>query len=79
MMTDALTTGAERLRKQLDVVFLTSYKYSDPAKAERDAIASDPGVKALVEYVQRCAGGDNMLGERKVNAVTTLKLWERGE
>ena len=78
-MTDTLTTGAERLAKgigqHLDRVVEIDADFSSNEQF-RQAIAADPGVKALVEYVQRqidCGGALVMEDAR-----AALKLWEHG-
>lgn len=66
-MSDPLTTGAERLEKRFNQIHLYAAD-----------IASDPGVKALVEHVQtedcECAPRVGYV----CNRCATLKLWEHG-
>ena len=70
-MSDALTTGSERLAGTMPVM----------AEAQRfavEAIAADPGVKALVEHATWCDmhGTDDETAKR---AFAALKLWRDGD
>ena len=70
-MSDALTTGAERLERAL----CREDDHEDETPMS-EFFATDPGVKALVEYVQRqidCGGALVMEDAR-----AALKLWEHG-
>ena len=69
-MSDALTTGAERLSKSL---------YLSRSELIAD-IAADPGVKALVEacqYVADPCDQDFLTANDK--AIAALKLWQHGK
>ncbi len=69
-MTDALTTGAERLAKS----FVSPPDGKNCISVKPwviDVVAADPGVKALVEFADTW----KHLG----TAAAALKLWEHGK
>jgi len=73
-MGDALTTGAERLAKS----FVSPPDGKNCISVKPwviDVVAADPGVKALVEYVQQAV----QKGYRPSKALATLKKWEHGD
>ena len=71
-MTDALTTGAERLAA---VIAVNDIEWVRPAVIED--IKHDPGIKALVEYVQNRIDSGGALAREDARAA--LKLWEDGD
>ena len=75
-MTDALTKGSERLAAALFVSIDCEGSWGG-GSIDSDDIASDPGIKALVELVQAIRAGSSaywgVAGER------ALKLWEDGD
>ena len=72
-MTDALRTGADRLAKDVVIRMMGGTPVDSRRIPIATLFAADPGVKALVEFVQAIAdAGFN------VPAQHALKLWERG-
>ena len=72
-MSDALTTGAERLAG----VLATDAIEIDETQG---VIASDPGLKALVEFAQKCDERFWQLGiGGRDTARVALRKWEHGD
>ena len=71
-MSDALTIGSQRL-----AISLENLPLGTPWPDVRVAIAADPGVKALVEFVEGIAELRERAGH--ISARAALKLWERGD
>jgi len=73
-MSDALTTGSERLGANL-----AGHPANEAIETSWNAgvISDDPGVKALVSFVKIAAALDEDSFIRN-EAVAALKLWEHG-
>ena len=68
--SDTLTTGAERLAGDI----MHDAFERDQSMPLSEVIASDPGVKALVEFVHAMATGQSAYWS--VSATAALKLWK---
>ncbi len=75
-MTDALTKGSERLAAALFVSIDCEGSWGG-GSIDSDDIASDPGIKALVEFAQHRLDVDN--ASDRCAARYSLKLWEDGD
>jgi len=74
-MTDALTTGAERLvYSQPDSVDGSAWD-----QGHIDAIAADPGVKALVEQLIAMEMAEDVPSRWKIISHYNLRKWEHGD
>ena len=70
MGSDSLTTGSERLARSMRVHY----------KVRRvNIIKSDPGVKALVETMERFRDGIYLRNEFQDHCIAALKAWETGK
>lgn len=76
-MTDALTTGAERLAGIAAAYMNHIGPVDEHTVVTVDAVAfiTDPGVKALVEFAERYDSADIIGAEARL----VLRKWERGD
>lgn len=73
-MKDALRTGAERLERWL----CREDDYEDETPMS-EFFASDPGIKALVEFAETFKGVSDGASTEEIDAAAVLKLWEHGK
>ena len=77
-MSDVLAAGSKRLAKAVDIdVSDEGCDWGPIHEVDPQSIYNDPGVKALVEYVERRISTGGALGREDARAA--LKLWEDGE